>query len=178
MNPLDEARFPVLAKPARWGSVTSKFSWIEDAGDLSLVSNVSIVPFVGELAVMMRLEDGRWELPGGTLNEGEHYLDGLRREMMEELGAELVTYRLFGHFECESSAPAPYRPYIPHPRFRRLIGYGDVAIVGQPLNPDDGEQVVRVEAMPIEEAVRLFEASDRPELAELYLAGYRMRVSV
>ena len=32
---------------------------------------------------------GRWDVPGGFLEEGEHPLDGLRREFREETGLEI-----------------------------------------------------------------------------------------
>ncbi len=29
---------------------------------------------------------GKWQFPGGRINPGEHFLDGLKREVMEETG--------------------------------------------------------------------------------------------
>jgi ADP-ribose pyrophosphatase YjhB (NUDIX family) len=42
--------------------------------------------------------DGRWGLPGGSAEPGEHLLDTLQREMVEELGCVLEVERLVGMF--------------------------------------------------------------------------------
>ncbi|MEK7575059.1 MAG: NUDIX domain-containing protein [Patescibacteria group bacterium] len=37
---------------------------------------------------------GKWDMPGGRLNEGESVLDGLKREVREEIGAEIVVGKI------------------------------------------------------------------------------------
>lgn len=174
---LDKQEFPTLTDVIDWGPVRSNFTITDKITNLSLVSNVSIIPCVGDHYVMIQLENGKWELPGGTLEPGEHYLDGLRREVMEEVGAELLDYRLIGEFFCESNAEQPFRPHIPHPLFIRLLGYGEVRLVRKPLNPEDGEQVTAVEVVDIAEAVRRFQSIERHDIAEMYKLAHRIRIS-
>jgi ADP-ribose pyrophosphatase YjhB (NUDIX family) len=40
--------------------------------------------------------EGRWDTPGGFLEEGEHPLDCLRRELREETGLDVEAGRFFG----------------------------------------------------------------------------------
>lgn len=40
--------------------------------------------------------EGRWDIPGGFLEEGEHPLDGLRRELREETGLEVEPLEFLG----------------------------------------------------------------------------------
>ncbi|NUU79793.1 NUDIX hydrolase [Paenibacillus xylanilyticus] len=174
MKSLSKEQFPALSTSIHWGTIEADFR-LNDIVDEALVSNVSIIPFVGNQCVVFQLDNGKWELPGGTLEPGEHYPDGLKREVMEELGAELQSYQIFGQFHCTSGALEPYRPHIPHPHFVRLIGYGDVEIVGSPLNPVDGEQVVAVETVEIDEAVRRFQEQNRSDIAEMYQLAYVLR---
>jgi 8-oxo-dGTP diphosphatase len=39
---------------------------------------------------------GRWDIPGGFLEEGEHPLDGVRRELREETGLEIEPLEFLG----------------------------------------------------------------------------------
>jgi 8-oxo-dGTP diphosphatase len=142
-----------------------------------LISNVNVVPYVGDQWLVIRLENGNWEIPGGTLEPDESYLDAARRELLEEAGARLLTFQIFGAWKCISEAPKPYRPHLPHPEFYRLVGYGEVELVGLPLNPSDAEQVASVELVTLDEAARRYRSVGRDDLAELYLLAAAMRGS-
>jgi 8-oxo-dGTP diphosphatase len=41
-------------------------------------------------------ELGKWDTPGGFLGEGEHPLDGLKRELLEETGLEIEPLEFLG----------------------------------------------------------------------------------
>ena len=58
---------------------------------------------------------GRWDIPGGFLEEGEHPLDGLRRELREETGLEVEPLEFLGiwidRYGGDSSAEATLNLY-------------------------------------------------------------------
>ena len=59
--------------------------------------------------------EGFWDIPGGFLDEGEHPLDGLRRELKEETGLEVEPQRFLGHwmdrYGSDSTADATLNLY-------------------------------------------------------------------
>ena len=172
---ISKSDFPNLFGDTSWGTITCRFEPLNEMPPLNLISDVNLVPCKGDRWLILRLQTGEWEVPGGTLEPGESYSDAIRRELIEEAGARLITFEPLGAWHCFSTASRPYRPHLPHPEFYRLVGYGTVEIIGNPENPEGGEQVASVEFVPIEAAVQRFRNINRFELAELYQLAAQVR---
>lgn len=138
-----------------------------------LISNVYCVSFIGDQCVLITLDDGTVEITGGTLEPDEPYEVALRRELLEEAGARPLDFAPLGAWRSYSSAAEPFRPHLPHPIAFRYVVHANVEIVGQPTN--DGERVMAVETVSVDEAAARFRAIGRPELAELYLLAAQVR---
>ena len=58
-----------------------------------------VVDDSGRALAVQRREPVRWEPPGGALEAGERVLDGLRREVDEEIGLDVEPLRLTGVYQ-------------------------------------------------------------------------------
>ncbi len=128
---------------------------------------MNVVPFTSAGWVVLAIADGRLDIPGGTREPGESMEATLRRELLEEAGATLKSFKPFGVWDCVSTAEAPYRPHLPHPRFQRLVGVGQVELVSEPTI-GNGEDVVEVLTVSLAEAQGRFCEVGRVDLADLY----------
>lgn len=154
-----------------WPNGPTTVQFESDASPLeSLISNVNAVP-VTEAGkwIVVQLDNGNWEIPGGTVEPGERPLEALRRELMEEAGALLTSAEYIGAWRMHSYAEEPYRPHIPHPVAYRAVYLCAVELVSQPQVPNaGGENVVSVKKLSLEDAEACFREIGRHELAELY----------
>jgi ADP-ribose pyrophosphatase YjhB (NUDIX family) len=53
----------------------------------------------GRVLVVQRRDNGRWEAPGGVLELGETFEEGVRREVAEETGVEITVDHLSGVYK-------------------------------------------------------------------------------
>ena len=150
------------------GDIKGQFQALDANPEPELISNVNIVPYAGEKWVIIRLSNQLWEIPGGTVDPGEDYLEALGRELIEEAGAKLVSHQPLGAWKFTSNLARPYKPHLPHPISYRYVLLGEVELVGPPSNPQGEEEVVSVECVDVETALSRFESINRPDLAELY----------
>jgi 8-oxo-dGTP diphosphatase len=170
-----ESRYPSLFAPARWDNLEVRFELCDVPPPEERINNVNGVPFVGEGCLLVRLASGEWDIPGGTKEDGETHLEAAARELREEAGAHLISFKPFGAWHCLSGEAKPWRAHLAHPEFYRLVGYGQVERIGDPLNPTDGERIIEVSLVKVEEAARLLRESGRADLAELYLLAAELR---
>ena len=73
--------FPNLFGSTSWQTVTCRFECLNEMPPLGLISNVNLVPFKGDRWLILHLQTGEWEVPGGTLEPGENYSDAISREL-------------------------------------------------------------------------------------------------
>lgn len=163
-----QSQFPHLFNTTYREPIEMQFELWQTPPQDRLISNVNLVPYIGDKWLIIQVDNTFWELPGGTREPDEPFPETLKRELLEEAGVRLKSITPLGAWHCHSNAPRPYRPHLPHPDFYRYVSYGEVEIVGQPLNPSDAEQVTLVELVTLEEAIRRYKSIGRDDFAELY----------
>ena len=134
-----------------------------------------VIPFISETECLVtRRANGRWVLPGGTLEPGERWLEAAHRELMEETGALLHNIAPLGMYRSISQDTQPRLPHIPHPLHVRVVLAADAKQVKPPADPDDNSKITEVRIIKYDEAFNLFSAADR-DFAALYHLAYAMR---
>ena len=161
-----------LMRPRTFGDGAITVEYRRGLVPSAMVSNVRVVPFTDDgRCVLVRSAEWGWMIPGGTREPGESPLETAVREMREETGGVLLSFRPIGADWCESSGP-PYRPHLPHPKFCFVYGWGEIELDGDPEPVDGGETIVEVTPFRIDEAITLFlERGDQDAAAIVRLAA-------
>lgn len=144
-----------LMRPRTWANGMVHVEYRAGLAPASMVANVRVVPFLDDgRCVLAKAAEFGWMVPGGTREPGETPLETAVREMREEIGATLVSYRPIGADWCVTTGPV-YRPHLPHPEFCMVYGWGDVELDGPPEPVVGGETIVEVRPMSVPDAINL-----------------------
>lgn len=134
-----------------------------------------VIPFASDMeCIVTRRSNGRWVLPGGTLEPEEKWLQAAHRELMEETGAVLHNIIPIGMYRCISQNEQPRLPHIPHPMHVRVVLSADAHQVKQPSDPDGNSKITEVRTINYSDALDLFSIEDQ-DFAALYLMAYSVR---
>lgn len=157
-------RFPELFRPRFEEYANADLEFRLGTPPDELVSRVHVIALDrSERVVVCRSVEGWRFLPGGTRESGEPVAELVRRELLEEAGASLLSEPepAFAYSLARSHNPAPYRPHFTHPVSAWAYAVAHVELTGDPGNPADGETVVEVRTLPAAEAAAWVRVHDR-----------------
>ncbi len=170
------ARFPDLFRPGfqPYANADLEFRLGEPPdGHVARLHAVAIDPD-GLLVVCRSVEEWRF-LPGGRREPGETLADLCRRELREEAGCTVLGEPgpVFAYQRATSRNAAPHQAHFTHPVSAWAYAVARVEVSGPPTNPEDGESVVEVRRLPVDEAAAWLRVHD-PEHADVVLLAAAM----
>lgn len=116
-----------------------------DFSDLKPVIQVQAVCFQNGKTVIYKNKDGNYGLPGGTIEESESNEQALRRELLEEVAAEITEFEPLLYLRT-------YEKDKPQDVSYQLRYRAEVELLGSPVD-DPGEKVVKRVVCSVEEAL-------------------------
>ena len=107
---------------------------------IAAITSALALAFDGERILMTNLRQRGWDIPGGHLEPGETPEAAMRREVMEEAGAQLADVRLLGYQRIRllGIVPAGYR--YPHPDSYQVLYLARVAALADFAATEEASQ--------------------------------------
>ena len=170
------SKFPVLSGKNGQLRPGVHFRRFEDVLASTVCGSSYVIPFVSEThCLVTRRSNGKWVLPGGTLESGESWEEAGRRELLEETGWVPGKLHPMGMYYCVSSSDRPRLPHIPHPAHVRVVSWANVVRNTEDRSdPDPHSRIVEVRAVHFSKAPGLF-GPESPDFGELYQFAYDLK---
>ena len=92
-----------------------------------LITSALALAFYDQSILLPNLNSRGWDIPGGHIEMGESPEAALRREVMEETGAQLANVRLLGYQRIRLLCPSPPNYRYPYPDSYQIIFFATVA---------------------------------------------------
>ena len=170
------AKYPVLS--GRKGKLRPDVHFRRFDDDLAstVCGSSYVIPCVSEThCLMARRSNGKWVLPGGTVEPGESWEEAGRRELMEETGCVPGKLHPMGMYHCVYRNDRPRLPHVPHPVHVRVVSWADVVRNTEDRSdPDPHSRIVEVRAVLFSKAPGLF-GPESADFGELYRFAYDLK---
>jgi 8-oxo-dGTP diphosphatase len=170
------ARFPQLFRRSRRPYANADLEFRLGTPSDEQVSRLHVVALDPDGLVVVCRSAEEWRfLPGGRREPGETLAELCRRELREEAGCAVIGVPgpVFAYQQATSREPEPYRAHFTHPVSAWAYAVARVEVTGPPTNPHDGESVVEVQRLPVDDASAWLRVHD-PEHADVVLLAAAM----
>ena len=170
------SRFPVLSGQEGQVRPGVHFRRFDDDLASSVCGSSYVIPFVSDShCLMTRRANGKWVLPGGTLEHGENWEEAGRRELLEETGCVPENLHPIGMYYCVSRNGRPTLSHVPHPVHVRVVSWANVVRnTDERSDPDPRSKIVEVRAVHFSQATELF-GPESADFGELYRFAYDLK---
>jgi 8-oxo-dGTP diphosphatase len=169
-------RYPALFKLGTRGTI-DEFKATTIVPDESLIGNTYMIAESNGKLLYIIQEDGNFQIPGGKKDPGENHIETIKREMIEEAGAEIESFSQIGLWHLILKSEKPFHPHLPHPELFMVVGFGKVKITQRPSNPDGSKATRDVCLDTIENVTEIFRKQNRNDLADLFQFAWDMKKS-
>ncbi len=170
------AKYPTLSGLMGQLRPNVHFRRFEEESASTICGSAYVIPFISDShCLATRRSNGKWVLPGGTLEPGETWEEAGRRELLEETGSIPGNLHPIGMYYCVSGVDRPRLSHFPYPEHVRVVSWANVVqnTVKRP-DPDLNSRIVEVRTVHFRRAAELF-GPESADFGELYRFAHDMK---